>query len=108
MLPKVVLGSDESLALSQAQKLLVIIYYSGPQFMLDQLQSPVCDCFSDVFSNQGHIICYILNENLSWYYFYVHQLIGGNGPLISCNVARHLYCDKIITLVLLSIQRSHT
>lgn len=62
MLPKVVLGSDESLALSQAQKLLVIIYYSGPQFMLDQLQSPVCDCFSDVFSNQGHIIFYILNE----------------------------------------------
>ncbi|GMN56495.1 hypothetical protein TIFTF001_025616 [Ficus carica] len=41
-LPKVVLGSEESLAISQAQQLLVIIYYSGPQFLVDHLlQSPV-------------------------------------------------------------------
>ncbi|KAJ0099748.1 hypothetical protein Patl1_20854 [Pistacia atlantica] len=38
-LPKVVLGNEDSLALSHAQQLLVVIYYSGPQFMLDQLQS---------------------------------------------------------------------
>ncbi|KAK9937473.1 hypothetical protein M0R45_014259 [Rubus argutus] len=41
-LPKVVLGSEESLALSHAQQLLVIMYYSGPQFVVDHiLQSPV-------------------------------------------------------------------
>lgn len=38
-----VLGSEESLALSHAQQLLVIMYYSGPQFVVDHiLQSPVC------------------------------------------------------------------
>lgn len=37
-----VLGNEESLAVSHAQKLLVVIYYSGPQFVLDYLQSPVC------------------------------------------------------------------
>lgn len=38
-----VLGSEESLALSHAQQLLVIMYYSGPLFVVDHiLQSPVC------------------------------------------------------------------
>ena len=42
-LPKVVLGNEDSLAISQAQQLLVIIYYSGPEFLVDHLlQSPVC------------------------------------------------------------------
>ncbi|KAF5948988.1 hypothetical protein HYC85_014945 [Camellia sinensis] len=42
-LPKVVLGSEESLALSEVQKLLVVIYFSGPQLVADHLlQSPVC------------------------------------------------------------------
>ncbi|KAL5746593.1 hypothetical protein ACOSP7_027739 [Xanthoceras sorbifolium] len=50
-LPKVVLGSEETLALSHAQQLLVVIYFSGPQFMLDQLQSPVTAArFLDVFA----------------------------------------------------------
>lgn len=40
-LPKTVLGSDESLALSHVQQLLTVIYYSGPQFLLRHLQSPV-------------------------------------------------------------------
>ncbi|MBA0797170.1 hypothetical protein Gohar_007891, partial [Gossypium harknessii] len=40
-LPKTVLGSDESLALSHVQQLLTVIYYSGPQFLLHHLQSPV-------------------------------------------------------------------
>ncbi|CAN1318255.1 TELO2-interacting protein 1 homolog [Linum perenne] len=40
-LPKVVLGGDESVALFHAQQLLVVIYYSGPQFVLDHLQNPV-------------------------------------------------------------------
>ncbi|XP_024019137.1 uncharacterized protein LOC21399286 isoform X2 [Morus notabilis] len=51
-LPKVVLGSEESLAISQAQQLLVIIYYSGPHFLVDRLlQSPVTAArFLEVFS----------------------------------------------------------
>ncbi|XVE98976.1 hypothetical protein REPUB_Repub03eG0156200 [Reevesia pubescens] len=50
-LPKAVLGSDESLALSHAQQFLTVIYYSGPQFLLDHLQSPVTAArFLDVFA----------------------------------------------------------
>ncbi|XP_062115745.1 uncharacterized protein LOC133829920 [Humulus lupulus] len=51
-LPKMVLGNDESLAILQAQQLLVIIYYSGPQFLVDRLlQSPVTAArFLEVFS----------------------------------------------------------
>ncbi|KAM1032274.1 hypothetical protein ACFX2I_035867 [Malus domestica] len=51
-LPKVVLGSEGSLAVSQAQQLLVIMYYSGPQFVVDHiLQSPVTATrFLDHFS----------------------------------------------------------
>ncbi|PON90723.1 Coatomer beta subunit [Trema orientale] len=51
-LPKVVLGNEESLAILQAQQLLVIIYYSGPQFLVDRLlQSPVTAArFLEVFS----------------------------------------------------------
>ncbi|GMI88663.1 hypothetical protein like AT1G79190 [Hibiscus trionum] len=50
-LPKIVLGSDESLALSYAQQLLTVIYYSGPQFLLHHLQSPITAArFLDVFA----------------------------------------------------------
>lgn len=38
-----VLGSEESHAVSEVQKLLVVIYFSGPQLVVDHLlQSPVC------------------------------------------------------------------
>ncbi|XP_028787587.1 uncharacterized protein LOC114743543 [Neltuma alba] len=50
-LPKVVLGNEESHAVLNAQQLLVIIYYSGPRLMFDQLQSPVGAArFLDVFA----------------------------------------------------------
>ncbi|XP_060670317.1 uncharacterized protein LOC107403735 [Ziziphus jujuba] len=51
-LPKVVLGSEDVLAISHARQLLVIIYYSGPQFVVEQLlQSPVAAArFLDVFA----------------------------------------------------------
>ncbi|KAK4261906.1 hypothetical protein QN277_004842 [Acacia crassicarpa] len=50
-LPKVVLGNEESHAVLNAQQLLVIIYYSGPHLMVDQLQSPVGAArFLDVFA----------------------------------------------------------
>ncbi|XP_065863276.1 uncharacterized protein [Euphorbia lathyris] len=50
-LPKVMLCNEESLALSHAQQLLVVIYYSGPQFVLDQLLSPASAArFLDVFA----------------------------------------------------------
>lgn len=46
-LPKVVFGSEEFLAITQARQLLVIIHYSGPQFVVDHLlHSPVCFSFS--------------------------------------------------------------
>lgn len=41
-LPKVVLGNEELPALSVVKQLLVVTYYSGPQFLADHLQSPVC------------------------------------------------------------------
>lgn len=37
-----VLGNEELPALSVLKQLLVVIYYSGPQFLADHLQSPVC------------------------------------------------------------------
>ncbi|KAK1385436.1 hypothetical protein POM88_023171 [Heracleum sosnowskyi] len=41
-LPNVVLGSEEALAISHAQKLLALIYFSGPRLVKDHLlQSPV-------------------------------------------------------------------
>lgn len=41
-LPKVVLGTDELYAIAHSQKLLVLIYFSGPQLVADYLlQSPV-------------------------------------------------------------------
>ncbi|CAK9165660.1 unnamed protein product [Ilex paraguariensis] len=51
-LPKVVLGSEESLALSHAKKLLAIIYFSGPQLVAQHLfQSSVTAArFLDVFA----------------------------------------------------------
>ncbi|KAI8553188.1 hypothetical protein RHMOL_Rhmol06G0324600 [Rhododendron molle] len=51
-LPKVVLGSGDSLAVSEVQKLLVVIYFSGPQLVVDHLlQSPVTTArFLDVFA----------------------------------------------------------
>ncbi|XP_050216425.1 uncharacterized protein LOC126667488 [Mercurialis annua] len=50
-LPKVILSNEESLALSHAQQLLVVVYFSGPQFLLDQLLSPVTAArFLDVFA----------------------------------------------------------
>ncbi|KAI9391302.1 hypothetical protein POPTR_007G067700v4 [Populus trichocarpa] len=50
-LPKVVFGNDESHALSHAQQLLVVIYYSGPKFLMDHLQSPVTAArFLDIFA----------------------------------------------------------
>ncbi|KAM7526892.1 hypothetical protein LguiA_016794 [Lonicera macranthoides] len=51
-LPKVVLGGDESLALSHAQKLLVVVYYSGPQLVKEHLlQSSVMAArFLDAFA----------------------------------------------------------
>ncbi|XP_054809216.1 uncharacterized protein LOC129311171 isoform X3 [Prosopis cineraria] len=50
-LPKVVLGNEESHAMLNAQQLLVIIYYSGPRLIVNQLQSPVGAArFLDVFA----------------------------------------------------------
>ncbi|KAG7955252.1 hypothetical protein I3843_11G060800 [Carya illinoinensis] len=51
-LPKLVLGREESLAISYAQQLLVVIYYAGPQIVVDHLlRTPVAAArFLDVFA----------------------------------------------------------
>nr|GLL38243.1 uncharacterized protein LOC109178092 isoform X2 [Ipomoea trifida] len=51
-LPKVILENEESLAVSHARKLFVVIYFSGPQLVTDYLlQSPVTAAkFLDVFA----------------------------------------------------------
>lgn len=42
-LPKLVLGCEETLALASAQQMLALMYYSGPQVVVDHLlRSPVC------------------------------------------------------------------
>uniref|UniRef100_A0A1D1ZHU6 TELO2-interacting protein 1 n=1 Tax=Anthurium amnicola TaxID=1678845 RepID=A0A1D1ZHU6_9ARAE len=40
MLPRVVLGSEESVAVSHAQKLLALMYYVGPDVVVDHLLHP--------------------------------------------------------------------
>ncbi|XP_021765318.1 uncharacterized protein LOC110729837 isoform X2 [Chenopodium quinoa] len=41
-LPKLILGCEESLALASAQQMLAMIYYSGPQLVVDHLlRSPI-------------------------------------------------------------------
>uniref|UniRef100_A0A803MXQ3 ARM repeat superfamily protein n=1 Tax=Chenopodium quinoa TaxID=63459 RepID=A0A803MXQ3_CHEQI len=41
-LPKFILGCEESLALASAQQMLAVIYYSGPQLVVDHLlRSPI-------------------------------------------------------------------
>ncbi|XP_010472756.1 PREDICTED: uncharacterized protein LOC104752346 isoform X2 [Camelina sativa] len=50
-LPKVVLGNEELPALSVVKQLLVVTYYSGPQFLANHLQSPItASRFLDIFS----------------------------------------------------------
>ncbi|KAJ8631292.1 hypothetical protein MRB53_024615 [Persea americana] len=41
-LPRLVLGSDETIAVSHAQRLLAVVYYAGPQLVVDHLlRSPI-------------------------------------------------------------------
>lgn len=51
-LPQAVLGNEESLALSHVRKLLAVIYFSGPQFVVEFLcQSPMTAAkFMDAFA----------------------------------------------------------
>ncbi|XP_014490963.1 TELO2-interacting protein 1 homolog [Vigna radiata var. radiata] len=50
-LPRVVLGHEESYAVLHAQKLLTIIFYSGPRLIVAHLQSPVeASRFLDLFA----------------------------------------------------------
>ncbi|XP_022147856.1 uncharacterized protein LOC111016693 isoform X2 [Momordica charantia] len=69
-LPNVVLGSEEKFALSHAQQLLVVAYYSGHQLIIDHLiHSPVTAVrFLDVFSvclNQNSVYASSLGKFLS-------------------------------------------
>ncbi|XP_022952363.1 uncharacterized protein LOC111455069 isoform X1 [Cucurbita moschata] len=69
-LPNVVLGSDEKFALSHARQLLVVVYYSGPQLIIDHLiHSPVTAArFLDVFAvclNQNSVYANSLGKFLS-------------------------------------------
>ncbi|CAA0836577.1 ARM repeat superfamily protein [Striga hermonthica] len=66
-LPQVILGNDESLALSHARKLLAVAYFGGPQLIADRvLMSPVSAArFLDIFSlcfNQNSVYSGSLNK----------------------------------------------
>ncbi|XP_070006196.1 uncharacterized protein [Nicotiana sylvestris] len=68
-LPKVVLGADESYAIAHAQKLLVLIYFSGPWLVADYLlQSPVRSAqFLDVLAlclSQNSVFSGSLEKNV--------------------------------------------
>ncbi|KAL6538531.1 hypothetical protein OROGR_012519 [Orobanche gracilis] len=50
-LPQVILGNDESLALSHTRKLLAVTYFGGPRLVADYLMYPVTAArFLDVFA----------------------------------------------------------
>ncbi|THU54814.1 hypothetical protein C4D60_Mb11t00010 [Musa balbisiana] len=60
-LPRVVLGSDETIALSHAQKLLSLVYYAGPDLLVNYLQSPVnASCFLECFG-----LCFCHNSRFA-------------------------------------------
>ncbi|KAL3637600.1 hypothetical protein CASFOL_018768 [Castilleja foliolosa] len=65
-LPQVVLGNDESLALSHAQKLLAVTYFGGPRLVADYLLTPVTATrFLDVFTlclSQNSVFAGSLNK----------------------------------------------
>ncbi|MCE2055363.1 hypothetical protein HAX54_042481 [Datura stramonium] len=68
-LPKVVLGTDELYAIAHSQKLLVLIYFSGPQLVADYLlQSPVRTAqFLDVLAlclSQNSVFAGSLEKNV--------------------------------------------
>ena len=60
-----VLGSDETIALSHAQKLLSLVYYAGPDLLVNYLQSPVStDVHNFLFpENVLFIFCSVLGPS---------------------------------------------
>ncbi|CAL9037001.1 unnamed protein product [Musa banksii] len=87
-LPRVVLGSDKTIALSHAQKLLSLVYYAGPDLLVNYLQSPVnascfLECFGLCFSHNsrfaGSMNNLILSKPLSTgYLLSIAELKTGN------------------------------
>ncbi|KAG8365251.1 hypothetical protein BUALT_Bualt18G0084800 [Buddleja alternifolia] len=66
-LPRVILGNEESLALSHARKLLAVTYFGGPRLVADYLlQSPVAAArFLDIFTlclSQNSVFAGSLNK----------------------------------------------
>ncbi|URD83200.1 TELO2 interacting protein 1, partial [Musa troglodytarum] len=87
-LPRVVLGSDETIAFSHAQKLLSLVYYAGPDLFVNYLQSPVnlscfLECLGLCFSHNsrfpGSMNNLILSKPLSTgYLLSIAELKAGN------------------------------
>lgn len=58
-LPRLVLRSDETVAVSHAQRLLAVMHYAGPQLLVDHLlRSPV----SGVYGLWTYLISCLLNS----------------------------------------------
>ncbi|KAJ4963121.1 hypothetical protein NE237_023060 [Protea cynaroides] len=96
-LPKAVLGSEETVAVSHAQRLLAVVYYAGPHIVVHQLlSSPIAAArFFDVLAlclNQNSIFAgsldkFISAKPLSLGYLHSISELKVGSPLIAADKA---------------------
>ncbi|KAL8477911.1 hypothetical protein ACS0TY_029990 [Phlomoides rotata] len=83
-LPQVVLGNEESLALSHAQKLLAITYFAGPRFVADHLLlSPASLHSTDIKTSHNNMILQKAHIT-SFGMFYMFNVCGNNCSFLGC------------------------
>ncbi|KAF8412889.1 hypothetical protein HHK36_000861 [Tetracentron sinense] len=95
-LPKVLLGNEETITLSHAQRLLAVIYYSGPQLVVDHLlRSPLTEGQFNIVSIQYKFIFNILRLNNGYNFKHIpfpHHLLSEEVMGFDALVAVGDYC----------------